>query len=267
MCNGGIQLNVTPPLAQPGAKQLTVWRVSGVKPMQINLNALHAQPAQMSCTHKHSHVTANTYNLPFLTDRDTCVFLCVYSHFAHLVFSYHTAIVLLAPARLFNFLFLRVDACVTFPAGAHTLMLSTASHPGCKNTARSLGVSCMEKKSPSLLSHTPLCMNPKKGTVNELRGGLRSWCSKPNFRKCVWNVQWDVNTSAFKSFAKYFVMSHIWSTLSMNLHHKCVQYSGQFRQPFSSDLTVIILSNWFHAFWTHRLACCMLHKQSAHSFS
>lgn len=37
MRNGGIQLNVTPLLPQPGAKQLTEWRESGVKPMQINL--------------------------------------------------------------------------------------------------------------------------------------------------------------------------------------------------------------------------------------
>lgn len=48
MRNGGIQVNVTPPLAQTGAKQLTVWRVSGVKPMQINVNMLNAWPAQMS---------------------------------------------------------------------------------------------------------------------------------------------------------------------------------------------------------------------------
>lgn len=222
----------------------------------------------MSCAHKHSHVAANTYNLPFLTDRDTCVFLCVYSHFAHLVFSYHTAIVLLAPARLFNFLFLRVDACVTFPAGAHTLMLSTASHPGCKNTARSLGVSCMEKKSPSLLSHTPLCMNPKKRGL-WMSSGVDYTVGVPSQ---ILGSMYEISSGTLirlrsKAFAKYFVMSHIWSTLSMNLHHKCVQYSGQFREPFSSDLAVIILSHWFHAFWTHGLACCMLHKQSAHSFS
>lgn len=97
----------------------------------------------------------------------------------------------------------------------------------------------------------------KKGTVNELMGGLHSRCSKPNFRKCVWNFQWDVNASVFKSFAKYLVMSYIWSMLNMNLHHKCVQYSGQIRESFSSDLAVIWLSHRFHAFWTHRLVCCI----------
>lgn len=79
----------------------------------------------------------------------------------------------------------------------------------------------------------------------------------PNFRKCVWNFQWDDNASVFKSFAKYLVMSYIWSMLNMNLHHKCVQYSGQIREFFSSDLALIWLSHRFHAFWTHRLVCCI----------
>lgn len=133
----------------------------------------------MSCEHKHSHV-----ELPdclILPDRQTqiqYVFLCLYSHFAH---SYHTAIVPFAVARQFHFLFLRVDARVTFPAGAHTLMLSTASHPGYKNKGCSLGVSCMEKKSPPLLSHTPLCI----WTLQS--GGLHMKGSKPNYWKCVWN--------------------------------------------------------------------------------
>lgn len=121
-------------------------------------------------------------------DRDTsCV--CVYSHFPHLAFlSCHTAIVLLALALLIDFLFLWVVANVTFPAGAHTLMLSTASHPGYKNTGSSPGgFSCMEKKCPSLLPVTHSCiacytyrdtLHDNGGGVNELRCRLHSRCSK-----------------------------------------------------------------------------------------
>lgn len=99
------------------------------------------------------------------------VLLCVYSQFAHWVCSCRAAIVLLALARLINFLFLRVDARVTFPAGAHTLLLSTASHPGYKNKGSSLGGLLHGKeKSTSIVTHSTLHMKPDKGNVNELRG-------------------------------------------------------------------------------------------------
>lgn len=118
--------------------------------MQINLSVAHIQHARTGA-HVHPIILLETQK------EMQRVFLCVYSQFAHLVFSCRAAIVLLALTRLINFLFLRVDARVTFPAGAHTLMLSTASHPGYKNKGSSLGGSCMEKKSPRLSSLTPLC--------------------------------------------------------------------------------------------------------------
>lgn len=159
--------------------------------MQINLNVQHTCPNQLC---------APTFTV---TDRDTvCLSLCLFP-LCPLVFSYHTAIVLLALARLINFLFLRGDAHVTFPAGAHTVMLSTAPHPGYKNTGSSLGVSCMEKKSPSLSSQTPHC------TWRLIRGlwmssgvDLHSRCSKLTpviFRSMFEISSGNVNASVFKS--------------------------------------------------------------------
>ncbi len=123
--------------------------------MQMHLNAqTHAMP---KWAHMHGCVDTAAHCL-CPADRDTscmcvcvCVCVCVYSHFPHLAFlSCHIAIVRLPLTRLIDFLFLWFVANVTFPAGAHTLMLSTASHPGYENTGSSPGVSCMEKKCPSL---------------------------------------------------------------------------------------------------------------------
>ncbi len=113
--------------------------------MQMHLNTqTHAMP---KWAHMHARVdTAAPWLWPAEIPR-----VCVYSHFPHLAFlSCHIAIVLLPLTPLIDFLFLWAVANVTFPAGAHTLMLSTASHPGYKNTGSSPGVSRMEKKCPSL---------------------------------------------------------------------------------------------------------------------
>lgn len=189
----GIQLNLSPLLTHFWPDQ--VWNRQLCNPTQTHTptractqththaNALkyadtrHAQMSTHACTCRHSTTLS-------LTCRDTsCV--CVYSHFPHLAFlSCHIAIVLLPLAVLIDFLFLWAVANVTFPAGAHTLMLSTASHPGYKNTGSSPGVSCMEKKCPSLHVTHSLVFHAAhrdtlydKGAVSELRGRLHR-CSK-----------------------------------------------------------------------------------------
>lgn len=157
----GIQFNITP-LAHLEAHFVTCACLEK-KTMQINLNVAHIQHA-LTGTHVHCIILLKK-------QKETRVFLCVYSQFAHLVFSCRAAIVLLALARLINFLFLRVDACVTFPAGSHTLMLSTAYHSGYKNKGSSLrDLPHGKEKSTSIVIHSTLHMKPDKGNVNELRG-------------------------------------------------------------------------------------------------
>lgn len=144
----GIQLNLSP--------QLTHDWPSQVRNRQL-CNPTHTLPNVHTHRRTHTHANAlkyaNTRHAQMSTHARTCrhstsfpltcrqrYLVCVYSHFPHLAFhSCHIAIVPLLLALLIDFLFLWVVANVTLPAGAHTLMLSTASHPGYKNTGSSPG--------------------------------------------------------------------------------------------------------------------------------
>jgi len=133
-------------LALPGANKTTVWShthtpTSECTQTHTNANALkwadtrHAQMCTHACMCRHSPVLPVTCRQRYILCACVRVRACVrvYSHFPHLaLISCHT--IVLSLTLLIDFLFLWVVANVTFSAGAHTLVLSTASHPGYKNT-------------------------------------------------------------------------------------------------------------------------------------
>lgn len=79
-------------------------------------------------------------------------------------------------APLIDFLFLWVVAHVTFPVGAHTLTLSTASHPGDRKYRKFPRGGLLHGKATSAstrhtLAWIPHCAPADKGASMELRGG------------------------------------------------------------------------------------------------
>lgn len=138
-------------LAQPGVKQSAAWSNTHTRThppqhthahrcTQTHASALGHTP----CPNQHTCMHIQTQSCIHSKLQAEILYLGIYPHFPPLLFMpQHCPL-------LIDFLFPWVVANVTFPAGAHTLVLSTTSHPGYKNTGSSLGVSWMEKKCPSL---------------------------------------------------------------------------------------------------------------------
>lgn len=153
------------------------WFITGLRQVQKWITALshmcpdthlHANGSKCVDTHTHSMpewacmhsrrapvahnpplTCGQRYPLFFCVCEPVCVFTPTFptrlsSHAASLLSSTPDAL-------LIDFLFLWVVAHVTFPAGAHTLRLSTASHPGNQKYRKFCGgVSCTERQ---CLSH------------------------------------------------------------------------------------------------------------------